>query len=345
VQVREILQSLIERRDLSEELTQEALKQLLDEGESAQLAAFLVLLQSKGQTPAEIAGLARAMREKCVPVFCGPDALDIVGTGGDGIGSVNISTGACVLAAAAGAKVAKHGNRSVSSMCGSADVLEALGVVVDLGPQSVARCVEEAGLGFMYAPRYHPAMRAVATVRKALKVRTAFNILGPLLNPACTRYSLIGVYSPALSPLLGATLQKLGVEKALIVHSQGLDELTPMGDAHVVEVTQSSTRSYRLDPLTLGIPRCNVEDLKGGDAALNANILMDVFGGQTGPVADALCLNAGVALAAANVAPTPQEGVKMAQEVQRSGHAGDVLSKWVQVSIACKAAEQSAIFH
>ncbi|KAL4856534.1 Anthranilate phosphoribosyltransferase [Chlorella vulgaris] len=340
--LRQVLEALMQRRDLSEGETSDALQALVAGAEPAQMGAFLVLLRAKGETAEEVAGLAKAMRTLGVPVHTGYDVLDIVGTGGDGIGSVNISTGATVVAAAAGAKVAKHGNRSVSSLCGSADVLEALGVAVELGPAGVTACLEQAGVAFMYAPTYHPAMKAVVPVRKALKVRTAFNLLGPMLNPADAAFGLVGVYSTSVSHLMADALQRLGVRKALVVHSMGLDELTPMGPADVVEVTQQGKRSYSLEPLDLGIPRCQVADLAGGDAALNARILMDVFGGAKGPVADALNLNAGVALAAATVAADAKEGVAMAQEAQRSGRAGDTMRKWQQASQAARAEELAA---
>lgn len=303
------------------------------------MGAFLVLLRAKGETAEEIAGLAKAMHALCIPVKTPYDVLDIVGTGGDGIGSVNISTGATVIAAAAGAKVAKHGNRSVSSLCGSADVLEALGISVELGPAGVQKCLDDAGVAFMFAPTFHPAMKAVVPVRKALKVRTAFNMLGPMLNPADAAYGLIGVYSTSISNLMADALQRVGVKKALVVHSMGLDELTPMGPADVVEVAEGQPRrNYQLEPKDLGIPRCTVEDLAGGDATVNAKILMDAFGGARGPVADALNLNAGVALAAANVARDAKEGVAMAQEAQQSGRAGDTMRKWVEASKAAKQA-------
>jgi anthranilate phosphoribosyltransferase len=273
-----VIERLIDREDLSEDEARGALEALVSGAEPCQTAAFLVLLRAKGETAAEIAGLARAMRGLGVPVSTGYDVLDIVGTGGDGIGSVNISTGATVVAAAAGARVAKHGNRSVSSLCGSADVLEALGVAIDLGPAGVKRCVDEAGVGFMFAPMFHPAMKAVVPVRKALKVRTAFNMLGPMLNPADAAYGLVGVYSTSISHLMADALIRLGVKKALVVHSAGLDELTPMAPADIVEVSAGGVkRSYMLEPKDLGIPRCEVEDLKGGDAALNARILMASF--------------------------------------------------------------------
>ncbi|CAI5955754.1 unnamed protein product [Closterium sp. NIES-64] len=284
----QVIQQLIERKDLTQEQAQAAMEGLIAGAEAAQIGAFLVLLRAKGETPEEVAGLAAAMRSMCVEVAAGDNTLDIVGTGGDGFDTVNISTGACVLAAACGAHVAKHGNRSVSSACGSADVLEALNVEVDLGPQAVARCVQEAGVGFMYAPRFHPAMRIVAPVRKALKVRTAFNLLGPMLNPSFAPYALVGVFNPETVDLMARSLQRLGIRRALVVHSKGLDEISPMGPADMLEVTQDSVRPFRVDPLDYGIARCTIEDLKGGDKALNAQLLRDAFGGQQGAIADAL---------------------------------------------------------
>jgi len=334
---------LIDKKDLTEPQAEQTLTSLLDEFSPEQAAAFLVLLRAKGETPSEIAGLAKAMLERGVRVNVGQPVVDIVGTGGDGIGSVNISTGASVVAAAGGARVAKHGSRSVSSLCGSADVIEALGVAVELGPEGVAGCVREAGIGFMYAPTYHPAMRMLRGVRGALKVRTAINMLGPLLNPAHAEYGLVGVYSTDISHLMADSLLRLGVRKALVVHSAGLDELTPMAPADVVEVVAGGRANhYTLDPQKLGIPRCKVEDLAGGDAALNASILRDVFGGARGAVADALNLNAGVALAAAQVVATPADGVALAQEVQRAGKAGDVLKKWIESSQKHASAEAVA---
>ena len=218
---------------------------LLEGAHPAQIAAFLVLLRAKGETGEEVAGLARAMLESGVEVALGAEdlrgrpLLDIVGTGGDGIGSVNISTGATVIAAAAdgAVAVAKHGNRSVSSLCGSADVVEALGVALELHPEGIRACVREAGIAFMYAPAFHPAMAAVGPVRRALRVRTAFNLLGPLLNPARASRALVGVYSPSGAPLMAAALGRLGVERALVVHSAGMDELTPLAPAIVIEAS------------------------------------------------------------------------------------------------------------
>lgn len=262
--LRDVLEMLIEGKDLTEKQSQDTMMDILSDFSPEQAAAFLVLLRAKGETAAEVAGLARAMLSEVQQVSTHNDVVDIVGTGGDGIGSVNISTGACIIAAAAGAKVAKHGSRSVSSLCGSADVLEALGVAIDLGPESVSRCISEANLGFMYAPRYHPAMKRIRPIRSALKIRTIFNILGPMLNPASASYGLVGVYSPSISKLMGESLLRLGMQKALVVHSMGLDELTPMGPADVVEVTAGcELKHYTLDPLDVGIPRCEVKDLAG----------------------------------------------------------------------------------
>lgn len=202
---------------------------------------------------------------------------------------------------------------------------------MDLGPKEVAKCVDEVGIGFMFAPRFSPHKKVIKKVRQSLKLVSVFNILGPLLNPAKAKYGLIGVYSPDLMQLMANALQKLSVKKALIVHSLGLDELTPMGPAEVMAVTQKGVEAYSIDPKDYGIPRCEVKDLAGGDNELNARILLDVFGGETGPVADALNLNAGFALAAYGLTSTPTEGVSLAQEVQRSGKAGETLSKWVKI--------------
>jgi len=332
VQISAVLEQLCQRKSLSLSVAKDVLSLLVDEGDPAKISAFLVLLRAKGETAAEVAGLASAMKEKMTPVKVDTTAVDIVGTGGDSAGTVNISTGACVLTAACGVTVAKHGNRSVSSLCGSADVLENLGVVIDLGPEEMEQCLAEAGIGFMFAPRFHPAMKAVVPVRRSLKVRTAFNILGPMLNPASVPYALVGVYSREVQKLMADALKELGFEKALVVNSMGIDELTPAGPADVVEVTTQGVKEYKVFPKDLGIPSCEIEDLKGGDASVNAQMLLDVFGGEQGPVADALILNAGFALATANIASNPGEGVAMARDVQRSGKAADVMKKWAETS-------------
>ena len=343
VDLRKLIERLCDGESLTEKEAEESMDALLD-ADPARISAFLVLLRAKGETGAEMAGLARAMKARGVPVSAGDDVLDIVGTGGGDAGTVNISTGSCILAAAAGAKVAKHGNRSVSSLCGSADVLEALGVAVDLGPEGVAKCVEEVGMGFMFAPRYHPSMKAVAPVRKALKVRTAFNLLGPMLNPASSKYALVGVYTPDLQPLMADSLMTLGMKKALVVCSTvgnlSLDEMTPCGPASVMEVT-GGVKSYSFNPRGVGIPECELSDLAGGDATLNATMLTDALGGEKGPVADCLMLNAGVAMAAAAQASSVEGGRRDVQEAHAQGKGGDTLRAWVELSQKLRAEEDA----
>jgi len=331
VDLRAVIEDLCAGVDLSEERAYAAMEALLD-ADPTQISAFLVLLRAKGETASEMAGLARAMQSRAVEVSAGDEVLDIVGTGGDDAGTVNISTGSCVLAAAAGAKVAKHGSRSVSSLCGSGDVLEALGVEIELGPESMKRCIEEVGVGFMFAPRYHPAMAKVSPVRKTLKVRTAFNMLGPMLNPAHSKYALVGVYSTGVQQLMADSLMKLGMKKALVVHSMGLDELTPAGPADVVEVTPNGTRAYTFEPKEVGVKPCTLEDLRGGDPQVNSRILRNALEGEKGPVAETLILNAGVAMAAAQQAKDVTEGIAMAREAHESGKAGKTLDSWIKLT-------------
>ena len=339
IDLRKVIEDLCARKDLSEDEAFRAMEALLD-AEQTQIAAFLVLLRAKGETASEMAGLARAMQSRAVLVNAGDDVLDIVGTGGDDAGTVNISTGSCVLAAAAGAKVAKHGSRSVSSLCGSGDVLEALGVEIELGPEGMVKCIEECGIGFMFAPRYHPAMAKVSPVRKQLKVRTAFNLLGPMLNPAHSKYALVGVYSTSVQHLMADSLMKLGMKKALVVHSMGLDELTPAGPADVVEVTPKGTRSYTFEPKDVGVKACTLADLRGGNPQTNATMLRDALGGQKGPVAETLILNAGVAMAAAAQAKDVAEGIAMCREAHVSGKAGAKLNEWIALTKKLKALEK-----
>ena len=334
VNLQKVIENLCEGKDLSEDEAFEAMEALLDASEN-QIAAFLVLLRAKGETSSEMAGLARAMQSRALQVNAGDDVLDIVGTGGDSAGTVNISTGSCVLAAAAGAKVAKHGSRSVSSLCGSADVLEALGVAVEIGPEAIEKCVKEVGMGFMFAPRFHPAMAKVSPVRKSLKVRTAFNLLGPMLNPAHSKYALVGVYSTGIQKLMADSFMRLGMKKALIVHSMGLDELTPCGPADVMEVSKDGVKTYTFEPSKVGIKKCELKDLAGGDAQLNAKILREALGGETGPVAETLILNAGVAMAAAEQAASVEEGIAMCREAHKAGKGGEKLDSWVQLTQEC----------
>jgi anthranilate phosphoribosyltransferase len=294
----------------------------------AQIGGFLVALRSRGETVEEIAGFAEAMRERAVSVRPRrSDLVDTAGTGGDGAQTINISTAAALVAAAAGAGVAKHGNRAVSSACGSADVLEALGFALDLEPQRIAHSIDELGFGFLFAPAHHPAMRHAASVRKELATRTVFNVLGPLTNPAGARAQVVGVYSADLVRMIAEVLAHLGARRAFVVYGAGgIDELSPVGPNVVCEVVDDVVRERRLDPQEeLGVPRCTVEELRGGSPRENAQAILDVFAGENGGRRNAILLNAAGAIAAAGHAADLREGLELAREAVDSGAASERL--------------------
>jgi anthranilate phosphoribosyltransferase len=319
-----LLDRVLDGHDLSREEAREAMGTIM-RGEStpAQIAGFLIALRSKGETAEEIAGCAEAMREQALPVRPRRDDLvDTAGTGGGGARTINISTAAALVAAAAGAGVAKHGNRAVSSLSGSADVLEALGFVLELPEGRVARSIDELGFGFLFAPAHHPAMRQAAQVRRELATRTVFNVLGPLTNPAGARAQVLGVYSPGLVRTLAEVLSALGTRHAYVVHGAGdIDELSPCGPNLVCEVVDGEVREWQLDPVELGIEPCSPDALAGGTPEDNARAIREVFAGARDPRRDAILLNAAGAIAAGGHAEDLREGLELARGAVDSGAA------------------------
>ena len=307
----------------------------------AQTAGLLVALRAKGETPAEIAGCARTMRAHAVVVQpARADLVDTAGTGGDHTGSVNISTAAALVAAAAGAGVAKHGNRAISSRSGSADVLEALGIPVELPHAAVAAMIDGLGFGFLFAPSHHPAMRHAGPVRRELGVPTIMNLLGPLANPVQTPFQIIGVSRRDLVPVMAEVMQLLGIRRALIVHGEGgFDEITPCGPARIADVTQDGIEEVMLDPADLGVPRARPEDLAGGSADENAAIIRRVLSGEPGPVRDAIELNAAAALAVCGHATGFADGLAQARAAIDTGRASATLDA---VGEAARAAAEGA---
>ena len=331
------LSRLLDGHDLSREQARDVMNEIMSgEATQAQIGGFLVALRLKGETADEIAGCAEAMREHVLPVRPKRDDLvDVVGTGGDGANTFNISTAAALVAAAAGAAVAKHGNRSASSTTGAADVLEALGFTLALPPERIERSIDELGFGFLFAQAHHPAMRHAAPVRRELAARTVFNVLGPLTNPAGARALVLGVYAPELAPTLAEALVQLDARRAFVVHGAGgLDELSPTGPNLVCEVADGNVRRYELDPVELGIPRCDPAELSGGDPATNAQALRGVLAGADGGHRSAVLLNAAGGIAAAGHAADLREGLELAREAIDSGIATERLDRLVEFSNA-----------
>jgi anthranilate phosphoribosyltransferase len=343
VEFADALRRLAEKQDLTREEAASVLDQLVGgDIEDVQVAALLMGLRVKGETADEIAGLADGMRRAALGVDSVHHGtlVDVVGTGGDSLGTFNISTTAAFVAAGAGVKIAKHGNRAASSLCGSADVLEALGIQISLGPREVAACIDEVGMGFMLASQHHPAAGRVAGVRRALGIRTVFNLLGPLTNPAGARRQLVGVSSPQHLQVMGDALARMGCEHALVVCGDlGMDELSVTGANKVIEVTRGvAHRPFRVEPEDCGLPRYALAALAGGDAGTNAAITREVLEGGAGGRRDAVLMNAAAALSVAGTALSLSEGVDLARTSIDSGRALGVLEHMIVVTdrLACE---------
>ena len=332
--IQQALSAVVARQDLSQEDARQTLASIMrGEGTTAQIGGLLVGLRMKGETVEEIAGFVAAMRDAATRCPVDVPVVDIVGTGGDHAGTFNISTTTAFVVAGAGGHVAKHGNRGVSSRSGAADVLAELGVVLDLTPDQVAVCVHKAGVGFLFAQAFHPAMKYVAPVRREMGLRTIFNLLGPLTNPAGTKRLVVGVFGQEWCVPLAQALGRLGTEKAWVVHgSDGLDEITTTGKTHVAEWDGQGVREFEIDPVAHGLALARPEDLLGGEPVENAGITRAILAGTPGPKADIVLLNAAAALVVAGKAGTLDAGLSMARESIRSGAAGKALAALVATS-------------
>lgn len=330
----DLIEQLLRKEPADPGRLEEALHQIMmGDVPQAQTAGLLVALRVREPDAATLAACARAMRAHRLAVQTEVRPLvDTCGTGGDRTGTFNVSTAAALVVAAAGGAVAKHGNRSVSSRAGSADVLEASGVALSLGPKEAARCLDAAGFAFLFAPVFHPAMANVAPVRKVLGVRTLFNLLGPLANPALAERQLLGVYDPSMTRVMAEALLALGTESALVVHCEGLDEIGLHGVTVGHFVNEGEVSPFRLDPRDLGLSRAPLEALAGGDAEENARILKSILGGESGPRADVVALNAAAALGIAGLTRDLAEGLEVAREVLKNGAAARVLARYAETS-------------
>ncbi len=321
--MKDILDQVVNGIDLSEEEAMEVMNFIMEgRATSAQVAGLLIALKTKGETIDEITGFVRSMKSKAIRVDVDSDyCIDTCGTGGDGLSTFNISTAASFVVAAGGCKVAKHGNRSVTSRCGSADVLEALGINIELCSVGVRECIEEVGIGFMFAPIFHSSMKYAAGPRRELGIRTVFNILGPLTNPAQVKGQILGVFAPELTEPMAHVLMRLGIERGLVVYGKdGMDEISPFTHTKVTEIRDGEIITYEIDPEAFGMERKHGR-LVGGDAACNAQIIRDIFRGHRGSRRDAVVLNSAGALYVGKVVDTISDGIEMASEIIDSGAA------------------------
>lgn len=333
--IKEAIEKVVKGIDLTEAEMIGAMEEVMTGGASpAQIGAFITALRMKGETVAEITGAARVMREKAVRIKAkGDNVIDTCGTGGDESMTFNISTATAFVAAGAGLVVAKHGNRSISSKCGSADVLRTLGVNIEAEVSRVEECIAEAGIGFLFAPMLHGAMKYAAPVRRELGIRTIFNLLGPLTNPAGAHRQLIGVYDPLLTDMLAKALYNLGSRRAYVVRGEdGLDEITLCAETRVTEINADAIRTYHIRPEDFGFARCSPQDLRGGDADCNAGMILDVLKGVHGPALDVVLLNSGAAITVGGFTKSISEGIALARGVIESGAAMGKLEKLKEIS-------------
>lgn len=330
--IKEAIAQLVKREDLISEVMEQVMEEIMTgEATDAQKASFLTALSMKGETIDEITSAAKVLRSHCERFLNDMDVLEIVGTGGDGSNTINISTLSSVVVSAAGIPVAKHGNRAASSKCGTADCLEALGVKIDCAPARSAQILKDINLCFLFAQKYHPAMRFVGAVRKEMGIRTLFNVLGPLANPAGATMQLFGVYSEELVEPLAHVLRNLGVKRAMVVYGRdSMDEISLSAETKVCEFKNDEFKSYVIKPEDLGLTRCNKEDLVGGTPQENAAIVNDILGGAKGPKTDVVLLNAGAAIYLASDGITLKDGIEKAREIIVSGKAKKQLKEFIE---------------
>lgn len=324
------IEKLLKHEDLTAEEVAAALQEMLADENSIQSAAFISLLKAKGETVDEVYGLAKTMQANMRKIDCGFPVLDLVGTGGDGQNTINISTGSAILAASCGVKVAKHGNRSVSSRCGSADVLDNLGVNINLDSNDIINSIAKNNFGFCYAANFHNTMFKLKQLRKQLGVATIFNLLGPLLNPAQAEYLMIGVANPQQLTLMAKVVAKLNIHRCLVFHGCGLDEISTVGKIDMIEISDNHIERFQLNPQDYGFAPCSIEDLQGGSVSENAEILGLTLLGKPGPVADTLILNAGIACYIYGITNSIQDGIELARHKHKQGVAYNLLDQIIR---------------
>jgi anthranilate phosphoribosyltransferase len=336
--IKQAISTLVEGNSLSAEESGMVMTEIMEgKATAAQMGAFVTALRIKGETSDEIAGFARVMQEKAVRVTVGEPVLDIVGTGGDGLNTFNISTAAAFVAAGAGVKIAKHGNRAATSLCGSADVLEKLGVRIDLSAEEVQKCIREVGIGFMFAPAFHPAMKYASAPRKEIGIRTIFNILGPLTNPAHAEYQVIGVPSQELAEKIFPALIRMGVKHILVLHGlNGMDEISITGQSIIWEARDGEIVAFRqhVSPQEFGFETCGPESIRGGNPEQNAEIIKRIFSGEKGPCRDVVLMNAAAALLTADRVATLPQGAQLAQGIIDQGLAIRKLERLIELTMA-----------